>query len=124
MPHATFRYRFEWKLLEAATAFGAERQGSAARGHGYALIADAQGKSLAYFPESDASDFRERYDSAPHALLYDPFDAPEYTYLAWKGLDQAALRSLLGLQLESSDLGTMEGSERLVAFPSTHGVMF
>ena len=38
-------------------------------------------------------------------IFYDPFDAPEYLYIAWQNLKQSVFEDLIGRKLTEDDFG-------------------
>ena len=118
MPHATYRHRYEMTVLGGCCALAERLCGSYARGHGFLAGFDADGNLLAAVCQPTAPDFRDREVEGHATLFFDPFDAPEYTYVAWSGFTRAALERALGLRFGPHDLP--DGTE----LPDSHDVMF
>ena len=57
-------------------------------------------------------------------LFYDPFDAPEYTYLAWHQISQSLMENWIGSSFESTDFIHRFKNKSLDSFPITWNVMF
>lgn len=134
MPHTTQAYPFEWKVHAFAQRLSAQLAG----GQGYdsfLMVLNAQGSVQTLFfkcPEDSWHQVRERLDQAGTAyLFYDPFGAPEYSWLSWRQIDRSTMERLLGDQLQDTDFIKLEhaGSrapdlERPDEFPVSWGVMF
>lgn len=134
MPHATMNYPFEWKVCEAAG-----RLSQLLAGHGgkrtMLIIFNPDGTALSLTferPEVGWHVLTDRLhdDGVPH-LFYDPFDAPEYTWLAWTGIAQSAMERLIGLPFEAADFEPLRVSGmrgKVLAppgsYPASWGVMF
>jgi hypothetical protein len=73
MPHSTFAYPFEWKMLDAVVALAGD----------------------------DMKQFT--YEEGGIHIFYDPFDPPEYRWLKWSGLGREAAEKLLGVSFEPID---------------------
>jgi hypothetical protein len=69
----------------------------------------------------EESEWRPLREGASAWLVYDPFDGPVYTYLAWDGLDQGTVERLIGRAFGEEDLAA-DGSR--IVFPRKWGVMF
>jgi hypothetical protein len=132
MPHTTFAYPFEWKVCEfagnlAATLAGGDRS--------FVMVLDEAGAVLFLTFERPASSWPEfvrglEQADRPH-LFYDPFDAPEYVWVAWHRVGRAAMERLLGQPFEDADFvrfptASSRGPDLRppASFPSSWGVMF
>jgi hypothetical protein len=56
-------------------------------------------------------------------LFYDPFDAPEYTWLEWQGIARPIMERLLGQAFVETDFFSLKDG-RQQPYPETWGVMF
>jgi hypothetical protein len=113
VPHTTFAFGFEWKMLEGAVGLAVAHGGSDLT------------KMLKFLPDGPVELERRLEDHArerPH-LFYDPFDPPEYRWLAWKGLSRAAAEELLGIRFEGRDFVSFRDRTE-IEFPEEWGVMF
>lgn len=96
------------------------------QGNGFTATVSDDGCLLALYSEREFADFRDRRNEAGLGTLhYDPFDLPEYVFIAWDHVTQAAIESLLQVQFTDDDFRGADGSatpsER---FPNSWEVMF
>ena len=133
MPHSTFGYPFEWKVLGYAQGLSEGRAGSIFAP--FLLRLDARGSIERIDFEAPEEGWPSRgmrlaASQAAH-LLYDPFDAPGHIWLAWQGIDRPAMERLLGERFDDSDFALADGAtsrfrplKASSAFPSAWAVMF
>jgi hypothetical protein len=134
MPHATMNYPFEWKVCEAAGRLSQLLAGGR-YGRTMLIVFNSDGAVLSLTferPEDGWHAFKHKLHSnrEPH-LFYDPFDAPEYTWLAWTGIAQTTMERLMGRPFEAADFEPLHThSSRGPAldppgnYPASWGVMF
>ncbi|MCA9636310.1 MAG: hypothetical protein KC420_09825 [Myxococcales bacterium] len=130
MPRSTFAYWFEMKVLGLAGAL-AERFADQATGDDesqpWLFTFDDDGEPRCVpLPASGWRQVAERVKADGRAyLLHDPFDAPEYQWLEWGGLDRQHVERLLGEPLAAKDLTPLRDPDAgPIEFPRDHGVMF
>lgn len=123
MPHATSKYRFEWKTWEWAAGFA----GSLA-GHPhipFLILFTATGSAervlFGSAPESHEDSWQPLRDATASWLFFDPFEGPEYQYLCWQGLEQRTLERLIGAKFSPDDFSA---HGETIEFPAKWGVMF
>jgi hypothetical protein len=131
MPHTTFEYGFEWRVLELAQTVCQ----SGARSVRTCLIPlDRSGARVSLVVDLRPHEWlpakeRLRQEGQPY-LFFDPFDAPEYTWLEWFQVDRAAMERLLGRPFAEADFAPLVGRRRAPrldppgTFPESWGVMF
>lgn len=124
MPHSTFAYPFEWKIGEWAGSLSHVRAGMLRR---FLLtsVSDAAGSHVTLdFPAQDVQHTKEQLKRAETPFLFfDPFDAPEYTWLEWFRVTRPAMERLLGQQFADADFTSLKDG-RHQPYPETWGVMF
>lgn len=134
MPHATNAHLFENKMLAIALAICGQLSGGET-GRAMLVVFDRAGfVDAVHFsnPLGDWNAFKQELASDGTAyLFYDPFDAPEYTWLEWRNLARDVAERLIGAHFESSDLmrtrsaaDGSHGGDARGAFPEGWGVMF
>jgi hypothetical protein len=121
MPHSTQEYAFEFRVLDLVGGLCIRLAGEARR---MLLCFDRDGALLKAAIGADAAP-----DAALDVwLLYDPFDAPEYTYVEWHGVSRQTMERLMGAAFVAADFeatGPRRPRRRtLQDFPSDWGVMF
>jgi hypothetical protein len=124
MPHSTFAYPFEWKVCEWAGSLSQARTGTLRRIL-LTLTPDAAGNRFTLdLPTGDIQQAKERLKRAgTRFLFFDPFDAPEYTWLEWLHISREAMEQLLGQEFVAADfINPTEGKQQ--PYPETWGVMF
>lgn len=124
MPHSTFAYPFEWKVGAWAGSLSQMRTGKL-RSFLLTLVSDAAGNHFTLdFPAQDAQHEKEQLQGANTPfLLFDPFDASEYTWLEWSRVSRPAMERLLVQQFVDADFTSLkDGSQQ--PYPETWGVMF
>jgi hypothetical protein len=91
MPHTTAKYRFEWQVAAWASALA---QACTGRKAPFVLIVASAGDmtEVRFDPADPVALLRELERSGTPHLFYDPFDAPEYSYLAWSQIPQETMR--------------------------------
>lgn len=118
MPRSTSRHRFEFTVLNGCCALAERLCGGNDRGCGFRAAFDAEGNLLAAICQPSAPDFRDARLDGAATIFFDPFDAPEYTYIAWSGFTRAAMERALSIRFGPHDLP--DGVE----LPADHDVMF
>ena len=105
MPHTTQAYPFEWKVLDFAQALSARLAGK--RFVSFLMVFDDKGSVRTVQlerPENGWHDLTKRLDESGSAyLFYDPFDAPEYTWLSWRQTDRSTMERLIEHHFDNVD---------------------
>ena len=132
MPHMTQAYPFEWKVFQ----FALDLSVLLARDNRTFLMRlgdDGAVRTLQFErPEQSWHDLTRRLTEADEShLFYDPFDAPEYTWLSWHKIERSTMEHLIGHHFEDSDFSKQTmGAHRAPdlkpanTFPVSWGVMF
>ena len=94
MPHTTHAYPFERKVLGFAQALSARLAGG--QGHDSFLMVlnpDGSVRTVRFeYAEDSWHRLTNKLDQTGTSyLFYDPFDAPEYTWLSWRRVERAAM---------------------------------
>ena len=134
MPRTTYAYPFEWKVLNFA---GDQSSRLTARENpqGFLMQFDEPGSvNRMEFgcPDEGWHVLKQAcIDTGSAFLLFDPFDAPEYTWLEWQGIQRATMERLLGEAFEAPDFKKADVSTPAApdlkpagAFPDSWSVMF
>ena len=87
MPTTTATYGFEYKIWAWATRFSQQHTGE--RHKTFCADIDASGNIIGIVFGAD--DSRALCESSASWIFYDPFDAPEYSWLAWEKVSQKAM---------------------------------
>ncbi len=132
MPRKTQGYEFEWKILEFAGEFSERLFG----GHfPFVMVFNSGGVLRSLYFEPPFSSWRDltvklKESGEPH-FFYDPFDAPEWTWVSWFGLEQTTMERLIGRPFDESDFTKDRAAANVVpeldsrgVFPNSWGVMF
>ena len=124
MPRATYKYRFEWTILEWAWKLSTAFCGRAH--YPFLILFSASGVAdrLVFGPTPapyDENDWTQLREHAPGWFEFDPFDFPEYQYLSWEGLERQTVERLIGTTFGPEDFGA---KGETIAFPSMWGAMF
>lgn len=122
MPRSTVQYAFERALLAWAQHFRS--------GDGFLAVFDPAGNIAQVYEAEPAPSGRgliphelmERVTQA-HAswMFFDPFDWPEYAWLAWKAVPAATLKQLLDEHWANALSASANDPKEL---PESWGVMF
>ncbi len=128
MPRSTCKYGFEFKVchfaFDISRRFGGSKSPAAFL---LALDSDDSVLTLSFDPPCDGwSEWKKRMEAAGMAhLFYDPFDAPDHTWLSWHGIAKSTMERLMKSTFEAEDFvhEGCEGRETL-DYPQTWGVMF
>jgi hypothetical protein len=121
MPRATHRYRFEMKILQWGFDFSLPLTGDFCR---FVMIFNDTGViNQVLFGHTIPDGFR---DAHGHWLFFDPFDAPEWTFVEWRNLDRSIFERMMKQPFAPDDFVSFRLGlgERLNAFPITWSVMF
>jgi hypothetical protein len=124
MPHATSRYRFEWKILAWAAHLSTMLAGDPHYAFFMAFTEDGRTRKVILGDRPEVFDRKELEalrQEWPSWLFHDPFEGPVYTYVEWKNVDRKTMERLVGGRFEPDDLVSRD--ER-VEFPTSWGVMF
>jgi hypothetical protein len=132
MPRSTQAYPFEAKVFSPLEQI-ADRFGSPRAKHTFGLTLGPAGgvSSLTFDPPADGWFTRLDLLASQHTpfVFFDPFDAPEYTFIRWANIEQATMERLLGLRFEAGDFTPWHASppRQLPVpgqLPATWDVMF
>ncbi len=124
MPHATSKFPFEFKLAGWAATFSERLAGDENVPFLVALTPDGRAAVINFGTAP-----RQHDDAAWEAIsqthgrwiTYDPFDAPEYTYLAWQDVSLEVMQRITGTTFAAEDF---VAAARTMEWPATWGVMF
>lgn len=135
MPHTTFAYGFESKVVSFAHDLSLRfTTGESLRS--FLLVLDLSGnvRSLSFADGSRQwrDSIQEIVDSDTPHLFYDPLDdGMEYAWLSWKGIEQPVMERLVGQRFEEGDFLPLPDFARRAGrldpdmrFPQSWGVMF
>lgn len=123
MPRSTVKYIFEFKVLGGASAFSSRVTGE---NTAFLILFDYNWTVQRILFGNVADESRSGLtDSNSKFFLYDPFDAPEYTFIEWKNLNREILERIMDYPFSEEDLNTISvDAPRLHKFPNTWTVMF
>jgi len=126
MPHATAAYLFEYKICGALAAFSVAQFGGDIElpEHGFLMLLDDSGQLQRLVEKQDEAAFASGREGSEPFLLFDPFEAPQHTYIQWRGLSQGQIENLLHVELSESDFISRIDGSRLMPFPESRSVMF
>lgn len=133
MPHMTQAYPFEWKVLVFAHRLSEKLAGKPFVS--FLMVFDDKGsvRTLQFeHPENGWHILTKRLnESGAVYLFYDPFDAPEYTWLSWSHIDRSTMERLIEHPFEDADFvkeqhATSRAPDLKVPnmYPVSWGVMF
>ena len=134
MPRSTQSYPFEWKVLGFASSLSARLVGRPGY-DSFLMVLDTDGSVRMLQFERSESSWAQRtamLDSTGASyLFYDPFDAPEYTWLSWNRIERSTMERLMEESFEDADFVNYRAAasgagklERPSAYPTSWGVMF
>ena len=118
MPRSTYSFAFEMKILMGL--------GSLFDGERVVSIRTLEGDWLHH--KESALEIREAWREelykrdTPH-VFYDPFDAPEYTYISWHRITKQEMEGLIGQKFLPRDFYG-KGDQKREEFPLSWSVMF
>jgi hypothetical protein len=99
MPHMTQAYRFEWKVLEFAESLATKLSGTEGS-RSFVMALDRKGAVQALHFECPRDSWHQVTEELHRIgrayLLFDSFDAPESTWLAWRNIDRLTMERLIG----------------------------
>ncbi len=133
MPHTTNAYPFEGKVGNFAQRLSHQLAGQG--DHTFLMVLNAEGAvQILHFecPDESWHTLTDKLNKADMSyLFYDPFDAPEYTWLSWSRIECPAMERLIGGHFEEADfVKERHGMSRAPdlqppsQFPASWGVMF
>jgi hypothetical protein len=134
MPHTTAGYGFERKVLAFAAGLSATLTGGEPS-QTFVMVLRSDGSAQPPQLECPQGDWHRLVDTlaktgAAH-LFYDPFDAPEYTWLSWHQIECSTMERLIGITFENADFVKAQHSSSRVpglkppgTFPASWSVMF
>ncbi len=126
MPHSTYQYLFEMRIGNWAASFVSKLNGG---NRGFLLLLDADGAIRQVYTGDHPSHFDHQLKETltnqhSHWLFYDPFDAPEYTFIQWKSIEMSVFERFLKHTFEAADLCSSRSNGSLDRVPSSWEVMF
>ena len=126
MPRSTVQYPFEFQVLEWAASFSV---GLTGEHRGFLLVVDEVGEVRQFWSGEGKGHFdlalkEELVAENERWLFYDPFDAPEYTFIEWQGLESALLERLIGKAFEARALVSARDGKSIEHIPASWRVMF
>lgn len=134
MPHMTQAYPFEWKVLGFAQNLSMTLAGKDGNASFLMVLNDNGAVRTLQFecPKNGWHNLTNRLDeSGAGYLFYDPFEAPEYTWLSWRLIDRSTMERLVGNCFEDADfVKTRQAASQAPSleppntFPVSWGVMF
>jgi len=65
-------------------------------------------------------------ESSPSWLFCHPFEAPEYTWIAWQNIERTVMERFIGSPFDPSDFGPVHPVDVMepIEFPASWGVMY
>ena len=121
MPHATSKYAFECKIDNWASSFIYRLTNDNRR---FKLLFDGEGSVR----EVLIGETADKRSENPHWFFYDPFDAPEWTAIAWQNVGKSVFERMIGATFDESDFIPRPfrdaAGKHLERFPETWNVMF
>ncbi len=133
MPHMTQAHPFEWKVLCFAQTLAATLAGAGTCSFLMVLTDQGAVRTLQFEPPQGGwFQITASMDQAGGAyLFYDPFDAPEYTWLSWRRIGRATMERLIGRHFEEADFVKSQPASSWApdleppnTYPASWGVMF
>lgn len=125
MPHSTFDYLFEMKVMSFAGKFSYKISSD---NKTFLMTFDSNGsisKIVFEKPEPSWFDYlKQLKEQDVSYLFYDPFDAPEYTWVEWNNIEQQAMDRLIGEKFEDKDFISIIKNQSKQSYSSTWSVMF
>ena len=137
MTHMTQGYPFEWKVLGFANNLSRRLAGD---GCTFLMVLNSEGalRTLQFeHSESSWHDLTQQLKEADEShVFYDPFDAPEYTWISWHNVERPTMERLIGKHFDGSDFAKSSAPpaphpayaapelEPVNTFPVSWGVMF
>src|SRR5260370_39319502 len=104
MPRATHQFPFEVKVLGFAARLSETLTGEARR---FVIVFTEEGTAQTLTFEKAGTlvhDLLAEFNAAGRSyLFYDPFDLPEYCYLAWHNIDRSTMGRLIGEAFQDAD---------------------
>ena len=132
MPRSTFKYYFEMMVLGGMGKLSHQFSGSEGE-QGFTVELDHSGHVKKWYSQLHYENFRDYFPSSDDGrklsyIFYDPFDAPEYTYIAWQNVSKPTMERLLDITFEDKHFlpNFIEKGKTYsgMKFPESHGVMF
>lgn len=129
MPRSTFAYWFEMKVQGVGAALADRHRDQAPSDdptQPWLFVLGDDGEPR-YVPLGDT--WRETKEQMVGQgrpfLLFHPFDAPEYTWVEWHGIDRDQMERLMGEPFAAEDFRHLSGEDaEPIPFPDTWSVMF
>jgi len=134
MPHTTAAYGFELKILGFAGSLSAWLAGEEGR-QSFVMVFSENGTVRTLQFDCPGGSWHQLTQGLDHAgtpyLFYDPFDAPDYTWLSWRRIERSTMERLIEASFESEDfVKSRHASARAgnldppATYPASWGVMF
>lgn len=126
MPHSSVQYPFEFKVLEWAHDFSVQLTGE---NRGFLMVVDAAGDMRQFWSGEKKGHFdlalKDKLSAEnAHWLFYHPFDAPEYTFIKWQGLEADVWERLIGKPFEAPAFVSERDGRSIAGLPTSWEVMF
>ena len=116
MPRATYKYQFEWKILEWAWKLSWAFCGGSH--YPFVILFGASGVAdrLVFGPAPethDENEWKRLLERAPAWLAFDPFEGPEYQDPSWEGLERQTVERLIGNHVRAGGFRLRRGDHCL-----------
>jgi len=120
MPSSTFAFPFEMKILTVLSTMIGENTAlcTFSSSGTIQLLQQETPPSPSWFQKQ-----KELQDTNQSHIFYDPFDAPEYTFISWQNIPQELMESLLQQPFEPNDFVGYR-SKKTIPYPASWIVMF
>ena len=123
MPRSTYAYFFEMRILMELTKKLGKKTAIClfSKKGDLHIIREQDDEHLQYPTWHHQEEDLKKNDKS--YLFYDPFDAPEYTYISWNNLSQKQMEDLIHYQFSPQEFIGYQEKKR-IEFPVSWGVMF
>lgn len=126
MPHSTIEFPFEEIVFRFAHDHAKNNWDET---ESFLFLVDSLGNVISTeFRPRDESNRRHANEEQANeqgsngTLFYDPFDWPEYAWLAWNNIDRDAMERIIGEAFDESAFRSASGV--ILPFPTNWSVMF
>ena len=110
----TVKHEYEFVIFGGCAKLAGRLLGGSEIGFGFTALIDANGNVI-YFQSNELKEgIREDLKKNFGVIFFDPFDAPEYTFISWDRCSKQMLEKSLDISLDSAGLN----------FTDSHGVMY
>ena len=104
MPHSTHNYLFESKILKCADELSQILTGG---NRSFIIECNEDGVAQKILFSTSTNSLHSYLEALNRVktpyIFYDPFDAPEYTWMCWSGIARSTMERLIGSAFEKSD---------------------